>query len=216
MEKALRSDPKQVDQLVKNLDGLKRDYDTRQSYWQDTLPSKTPLELQIRDGILTASKDPAVEYFGVLFDEFLPAVKQGDDLKANSLIDNKLEPLYKRHKAAIKILADLTEKSQSLREQQAKERIKSRITLLVVIIVLSLLLSLSVGIYVIASITGPLEGAVNALRSVARRDLTPHLPVANEDEVGAMAEAFNIAIRAIRSGLSDAGTSLRYVLWFVG
>jgi methyl-accepting chemotaxis protein len=202
---ALRSDPKQIDQLVKNLEGLKHDFDSRQSYWENALPSKTPLEMQIRDGILTGSRDPAIKYFRILFDQFLPAVKRADDLQANAIIDAQLAPLYVQHKAAIERLADLTEKSQGLREQEAKERIASRITLLIVISVMSLLLTLAVGIYVITSITGPLEEAVDALRSVAGRDLTPQLTVANDDEVGAMATAFNTAMEAIRSGFGDAG-----------
>jgi methyl-accepting chemotaxis protein len=211
IEKALRSDPKQIDQLVKNLDGLKHDFDDRQSHWKDVLPSSTPLEIQIRGGILTESRDPAIKYFQVLFDQFLPAVKQGDDLKANAIIGTQLTPLYTQHKAAIESLADLTEKSQSLREQNAQDRIASRITLLIVISAMSLLLSLSVGIYVITSITGPLKRAVDALQSVADRDLTPHLNADNDDEVGAMAAAFNTAMRAIRRGFGDAGDIAKVV-----
>jgi methyl-accepting chemotaxis protein len=146
-----------------------------------------------------------------LFDQFLPAVKQGDDLKANAIIDTQLAPLYAEHKAAIERLADLTQKSQSLREQDAKDRIASRITLVIVISAMSLLLSLCVGIYVITSITGPLQSAVSARRRVAGRDLTPQLNVANDDEVGAMAAAFNTAMRAIRSGFGDAGNIAKIV-----
>ena len=138
-------------------------------------------------------------------DKFLPAVKRADDLQANTVIDTDLEPLYQQHKAAIERLADLTEESQSLHEKEAKERIASRITLLIVVIVVSLLLSLFFGIYVISSITGPLKKAVDALKSIAARDLTPQLTVVNDDEVGAMAAAFNTAMGAIRNGFSDAG-----------
>jgi methyl-accepting chemotaxis protein len=203
--KALRTDPKQIDALVKKIDGLKHDFDDRQSYWKNALPSETPLEMQIRDGILKHARDPAIKYFQILYDQFLPAVKRGDDLQTNTIIDTQLAPLYIQHKAAIESLADLTEKSQSQREGEAKGRIASRITLLIVISVISLLLSLSVGLYIISSITGPLQKAVAALRSVAGRDLTPQLTVVNDDELGAMATAFNTAMSAIKSGFGDAG-----------
>ncbi len=203
--KALRSDPKQIDALVKNIDGLKHDFDDRQSYWKNALPAETPLEMQIREGILREARDPAVKYFQILFDQFLPAVKRGDDAQANAIIDAQLAPLYVQHKAAIQSLADLTEKSQSLREAEARRRIASRITLLIVISLTSLVVSLLVGIYVITSITGPLKKAVDALQSVAGRDLTAHLVVVNDDEVGAMATAFNTAMGAIRGGFGDAG-----------
>jgi methyl-accepting chemotaxis protein len=203
--KALRSDPKQIDALVKNIDGLKHDFDDRQSYWKNALPAETPLEVQIREGILKEARDPAIKYFQILFDRFLPAIKRGDDAQANAIIDTQLAPLYVQHKAAIQSLADLTEKSQSLREADARRRIASRITLLIVISLVSLAVSLLVGIYVITSITGPLKKAVDALQSVAGRDLTAHLVVVNDDEVGAMATAFNTAMGAIRGGFGDAG-----------
>ncbi|MGC2658762.1 MAG: hypothetical protein WA324_12460, partial [Bryobacteraceae bacterium] len=186
IERAMRADPSRISALVKKLDGLKHDYDHRQTYWKDALPASTPLELQIRDGIQTASKGPATKYFQILFGEFLPAVQQKDDQRANLVIDTELAPLYVQHKAAIERLADLTEKSQSLREQEAGQRITSRIALLVVLIVLSLALLLGVGIYVMVSVTAPLQVAVTALQRVADHDLTAHLSVTNDDEVGAM------------------------------
>src|ERR1700760_1948117 len=183
MAKALRSDPKQIDPLIKKIEGLKHDFDDRQSHWKDALPAETPLEMQIRDGILRDARDPAIKYFQILADKLLPAVKRADDAQVNTIIDTELEPLYQQHKAAIERLADLTEKSQSLREEDAKARIASRIMLLIVISVVSLLASLFFGIYVISSITGPLKKAVEALQSIACRDLTPQLTAVNDDEV---------------------------------
>jgi methyl-accepting chemotaxis protein len=205
MAKALRSDPKQIDPLIKKIEGLKHDFDDRQSHWKDALPAETPLEMQIRDGILRDARDPAIKYFQILSDKLLPAVRRADDPQATTIIDAELEPLYQQHKAAIERLADLTQKSQSLREEEAKARIASRIMLLIVVSVVSLLASLFFGMYVISSITGPLKKAVDALQSIAGRDLTPQLTVVNDDEVGAMATAFNTAVGAIRSGFGDAG-----------
>ena len=91
--KALRSDPKQIDALVKKIDGLKHDFDDRQSYWKGALLAETPLEVQIREGILKEARDPAIKYFQILFDQFLPAVKRGDDAQANAIIDTQLAPL---------------------------------------------------------------------------------------------------------------------------
>jgi methyl-accepting chemotaxis protein len=205
IENALRSNPTQIDELIKRLDGLKHDYEDRQSYWKETLPNTTPLEKRIRDGILTGSKDPAAKYFQVLFAEFLPAIQRKDDRRANQLISTELEPLYRQHKSAIEQLADLTQKSQSLREQDAKQRIAARVTLLIAGIALSLVLILGVGAYIIVSITTPLQRAVLALQKVAGRDLTASLEVSNKDEIGTMAIAFNVAIDAIRNGFADAG-----------
>jgi methyl-accepting chemotaxis protein len=167
IEKALRSDPKQVDALVKNLDGLEHDYDDRQAYWEKALPSGTPLETQIRDGILNGSKDPATKYFQILRAQFLPAIKQGDASKADAIIDLQLSPLYVQHKAAIELLANLTERSQDQRVEEAKSRIASRITILIAVIVMSCLLTIVVGLYASHSITGSLKRAVEALKRVA-------------------------------------------------
>jgi methyl-accepting chemotaxis protein len=203
--KALKSDPTQVGPLVKNLDQLKHDYDDRQSYWEKTLPYSTPLEVEIRDGILKASKDPVTKYFQILTDQFLPAIAKGDSSAADAVIDTQLTPLYVQHKAAIVKLADQTQQSQDLRVDHAVKTIKSRITLSMVIIAISLLLSFGVGMYASRSITGPLTAAVAALESVSHRDLTPQLAIANHDEIGTMAAALNLALLAIRDGFGEAG-----------
>ena len=89
LAKALRSDPKQVDGLIKKIDDLKHDFDDRQAHWSTALPSNTPFEMQIRDGILKDARDPAMKYFQVLLDQFLPAVSRGDDLQANAIIETQ-------------------------------------------------------------------------------------------------------------------------------
>ena len=61
--KALRSNPKQIDPLIKKIEGLKHDFDDRQSHWKDALPAGTPLEVQIRDGILRDTREPVTRYF---------------------------------------------------------------------------------------------------------------------------------------------------------
>ena len=204
IQKALQSDPAGLDALVKNLAGLRHDYEDRQAYWDASLPNGTPLEAQIRDGILSQANKPASQYFQIVAVQLLPALKNRDSKAVASIIDAQLVPLYVEHKAAIERLADLTQKSQDLREQQAKHTIYSRILLLMIVIMMSLLGTLAVGFYASNSITGPLKSAVKALEGVATRDLTPRLDVRNGDEVGAMSKAFNVAMQAIRNGFSEA------------
>ena len=204
IQSAMRSNPGQVQSLLIELASLQHDYYDRQQYWSAELPSSTPLEENIRQVLLTESKQPADKYFQIVADEFLPAVKRGDPDAEAKIVDGSLAPLYAGHKLAILKLVDLTNKSKDLRVQGAVDTIKLRITLSIVAIVCSLLLLFAGGIYIASSISSPLKNAVAALETVAQRDLTPHLDVTSSDEIGVMSGALNAALSAIRGGFGEA------------
>ncbi|MEI6872433.1 MAG: methyl-accepting chemotaxis protein, partial [Verrucomicrobiota bacterium] len=65
--------------------------------------------------------------------------------------------------------------------------------------VIATVLSLSVT----HSIVGPVELAMHALEAVAKGDLTAHLPITGEDELGRLANALNQACESLRSTLMD-------------
>ena len=65
--------------------------------------------------------------------------------------------------------------------------------------VIATVLSLSVT----HSIVGPVELAMHALEAVAKGDLTAHLPITGEDELGRLANALNQACESLRSTLME-------------
>ncbi len=93
--KALRSDPKQIDPLVKKIEGLKHDFDDRQSHWKDALPcehaSGSADSRRHSDGRTRSCSQVLSRYCST---SFFPAVKRADDPQANAIIDTDLAPLY--------------------------------------------------------------------------------------------------------------------------
>ena len=207
IDKAIKSDPAAVDGLVKKLNGLKSDYNDRQSYWEKGLPSGTPLEIQIRDGILKGSRDPVNKYFEILFGQLLPAVQKHDSKLIDTLIDKSLTPLYNEHKAAIEQLADLTQKSQELREANAASRIRTRIIQAVSVAFLALCIIFSLGLYVIRTITRPLATAVEFVTHVSEGDLTHTVHVSSNDELGHMLGALSSMQDNLRRTLQEVAAA---------
>ena len=78
-----------------------------------------------------------------------------------------------------------------------------RVTVVTGLVALVALLALSV--WVLRSIRRPLLGMLEALRAVARRDLTVPVPAGRQDELGDMATALSEALTPIRETLRGVG-----------
>lgn len=204
--KSMKSDPAAIDAFEKKLTSLKSDYDDRQSYWDKSLQSSTQMETQIREMTLGTSKEPVSKYFEILFSQFLPAVKRHDTKAVDDLIDKSLTPLYNQHKAVIDQLADLTQKSQELRESTAAERIKSR-TLATIVTAISALTILGVmAWFIIRSISKPLDVAVEMVSRISKGDLTHSTKVSSTDELGRMLTALNAMQENLQATLREVAS----------
>jgi methyl-accepting chemotaxis protein len=189
VSRALKTDPSAVDGLLNKLKGLKSDYDDRQSHWLKSLPSSTPAEVQIRDAITKESKTPVDRYFETLSTSWLAAVQARNIKDCDELIDKSLTPLYNEHKAVIDRLGDLTQKSQELRERDAKQRIKSRTMSALSLALFAVLILIGLGGSIIRSITRPLAAAVDMLTHISEGDLTRSVAISSTDELGQMLSA---------------------------
>ncbi len=83
-------------ELVKHLDQLVKDFNDRHAYWDTNLPDGAT-----RTALLKESFDPAVTFFNVVKDQYLPAIEAGDKAKANALVAGPLHESYEAHRAAI-------------------------------------------------------------------------------------------------------------------
>ncbi|BFU46440.1 methyl-accepting chemotaxis protein [Krasilnikovia sp. MM14-A1004] len=70
---------------------------------------------------------------------------------------------------------------------------------------LAVVLTVLMGLVITASVVKPVAAVADALRTLARRDLTTKLPVEGHDELTVMAGAFNEATAAMRETLASVG-----------
>lgn len=78
------TNPKKFSSLLEKGKSLRNDFETRHKYWQNDLPDGGMKEALIKD-----SYQPAMDFYQMWDDEFVPALQKGDRSKAVSLIQGE-------------------------------------------------------------------------------------------------------------------------------
>ncbi|HYD79220.1 MAG TPA: methyl-accepting chemotaxis protein [Paucimonas sp.] len=184
LQLATTTDKAQQDKLIDRLKVLKADYDTRHEYW-----IKESLEQPLRDALLKETYDPALVFYGLAFNELVPAVQRGEADAVTAAI-GKINGAYETHRKAIDKVVEMSVKRAAADEAAAKGRIESATWLLVAILVLAVGAGLGMAWMIMRSILKPLQEAVDAAQTVAAGDLTRKITVDHaEDETGQLLQA---------------------------
>ncbi|AEV82348.1 Methyl-accepting chemotaxis protein mcpB [Actinoplanes sp. SE50] len=122
-----------------------------------------------------------------------PAAAAGlsDFLKVYSDLEEKLGDLDTRMYAEVKAAA-----------ARGAESSRSSNRFIVIAALLAALITATACVLTVRAVRRPLRGMLDALRALARRDLTVRAPVVNRDELGAMAVALNEAAGALQETVS--------------
>ena len=169
-------DKAQRDKFIERLNELKKDYDTRHTFW-----SSQQLEPQLVDQFLKQAHEPALAFFQTLFDEFIPAVLR-DDVQATQLAAAKLDTTDQLHRVAIDKVVALSVKRAEGSETDASEQIGSATTILVSVLVLTIGVCILVALLIMRSIVAPLQEAVTLAKVVAAGDLRANLTAQGHSE----------------------------------
>jgi methyl-accepting chemotaxis protein len=188
-------------QLRSRLKALHQDLRDRHTFWSDRL-SPGPL----RDKLLETSYQPAERFFEVLDSELLPALQQGQSAAARSILQTKLQPLYRTHRQAIEEVVSLANTSLEKVESSVKSVVSSRGTTLGV---LALVVMAAVGLAAFlvnrltTSIIGRLEKAGQFASAMASGDMTYMLQPGLDDEVGRLISALVKMKMSVRGMVTD-------------
>ncbi|TAN67191.1 MAG: PAS domain-containing protein [Methylobacter sp.] len=111
------TDPAEIDALTARFKTLKKDYESRHSYWLGQ-----SLEQELHTPLLQVSYQAAQEFYTEAEQHFLPAIQAGD---RNGALDSlqKMRPTYEQHRAAIDKVVQLTTARNAKDEIQARNTI---------------------------------------------------------------------------------------------
>lgn len=170
---------------------LKKDYDDRQTYWTENMVNPTMKEL-----ILVKSKKPAIAYFDLLSNEFIPALERGDQASAQALFDGKLKTLYSEHRKAIDELVKVSTEKAANDENAATNLISKGNTYMVGIVLLVTLVLIALAMYIVKllseSLTTIQYGLVAFFRFINRQNpKAERIQLPSKDEFGQMAHVIN-------------------------
>ena len=143
-----------------------------------------------------------------IHERFVQLVDAGRKDEAVSLIFGEGRKAISTWEADLQKLADLKEKRAGYRSREAILAAGRTIWLLVALGVLSLALGIWLAVAIARSIAQPAAAMCRAIeQGLAQGDLRVDLPVASDDELGRVGQAFNgflAQLRTLWSGLSDA------------
>jgi methyl-accepting chemotaxis protein WspA len=117
LELSQESDPAAIKRLVERVNFLRKDYETRHTFW-----TKEPLTPEMRDALLVRSYRPAVAFFDTWEREVVPAAVAGDTKRVAELSRGKLRALYEEHRRAIDDVVVLATKATV--DQEAAARVE--------------------------------------------------------------------------------------------
>ena len=86
----------QLQELKRQGDQLKAEYLSRHDYWQRLLP-----EGEVKTELCDASYAPALAFYRIRDEEFIPAIMAGEHDRAAALMDGRMMPQYQAHRHAI-------------------------------------------------------------------------------------------------------------------
>ncbi len=151
------------------------------------------------DKLQTAWKD-----YLVVLDQTIELAKAGKDAEALALSWQKGTPLYQE---VLTKGNDLLEFDKNLADDQTGVALTlaSRTTplLIIGILLISTVVAVIVGVWLTRSITNPLQILLASVQKVAAGDLTQTTTIAQDDEIGRLAAAFNVMVQNLRKTMAS-------------
>jgi len=198
LQAADETDPAKMDHLFKELKRLQANYEERHRFWKNE-----PLLEQgkLRDAMLIGAYEPAIQFYNIIFNQFIPAIQSGKRELAMKLVQGELKILYAEHRKSVdQVVLGATEKYEkveNLVNKKIRQDTKLLFTIAIVVIAAALILSLIIRY----SIVKPIIEVTNALQDIseAEGDLTCTIDVNSKDEVGLLALYFNKTLEKIKN-----------------
>jgi len=202
--------------LTMHTDAIMKNRDKISAAWQEYQKHELSPEEKVLADKYTESR---AKYVSEGLMPSREALLAGDFLKANEILLKKLNPAYTAANADANVLLGLILKSAKSEYQSSTDEYSTARIIAISMIVLGLLFGLGFAVWIIRSITGPVDQLKSVMMQIQEsNDLTRRVLVSGNDEVGQMAAAFNRLIENFQkiinqvlgnvSGVSGAAAQL--------
>ncbi len=196
------SESAQMDYFYAELKRLQADYEERHKFWiHEPLLEAGAL----KDAMLTGAYEPAVKFYEIVFNRFIPALQRGDREQARELAHGELKTLYSIHRQSIdKVVQGATEKYEKT-EAIAGITVQRDTKALFIFAFAIIAVAAAIVFFIIKSITKPINMVVDALKDIAEGegDLTRTINVHSKGEIGALALNFNNLMETMRVPIAE-------------
>lgn len=146
---------------------LRAEFDERHLFWIQDLPDDEMKRIKTVD-----CYEPALAFYNVIEDQFIPACLDGDAETAKELARGELRDHYETHRASIdKVVAMATERCAAV-ELEARSAVTRGVFLSAAIAGVLVTFCTALGLWIAGNIVKTLKGSAKSLQTVACRDLT--------------------------------------------
>jgi methyl-accepting chemotaxis protein len=154
------------DGIEKQLKQLMHEYSERQAHWQQsTLPPR------LHELLVEKSHAPAIRFFQIAFERYLPALRAGSEEEARQAL-TAMQEAYQIHRTAIDETVQLAKAEGLSLEKAADSTLSTRLWTLLGVVVFFSLLVFGLSLIIARGITTPLSDAVGVARAIAAGDLS--------------------------------------------
>lgn len=128
LQLAKETDPAKIEELINDEAQLKESYIVCHEIWMNSLP-----EGDLKKNMTEDSYKPAMAFFEVFENEFVPAIRSGDQEKVKALLTLKLDPLYLEHRYMIDQVVSLANTENAALEASADKMVGFNLFILLVL-----------------------------------------------------------------------------------
>jgi methyl-accepting chemotaxis protein len=172
--------------LVDRLQALKKDFEERHAFWR-----KADLSADLASLLLKQSYDPAVNFFALAFDSYVPALRSGDKEAAAAAL-KRMNTQYDLHRKAIDDVVQITVKRTESDEAAGQSAVASATAGQLALLAVALLAALAVALIILRrllrSLGGEPEYAAHICGQIASGNLDIEVTVRNGDTSSLLAD----------------------------
>jgi methyl-accepting chemotaxis protein len=180
-------DAKDIENLIKECERLKKEYDDRHNVWLSALE-----EGDLKVLLVSNSYEPAIKFYKILNDKFIPLIKAGKKVEAKVLLSGDLKIQYVEHRLAIDKVVKLANLQNESVSVSANETVNSQLTILSIIGILTVATLILGSLFIVKSIsTHFLEITKGITEGLGKGNLTVRLKSSSKTEIGRIAIVLN-------------------------
>ncbi|MHB1687420.1 MAG: methyl-accepting chemotaxis protein [Ignavibacteriaceae bacterium] len=182
-------DETQINSLIEKSKKLEEEYISRHDFWISDLEPGGMKKILVED-----SYKPAVEFFKVENDQFIPAIKSGNLELANLLLNTSLKENYEKHREAIDKVVELAGISNLKIEKESQDVISTRTLLIVILLLVAIGFISLVSYFTTVSITVPVKKLSSIADRLAVGDINVSANSEAQNELGDLERSFGLMI----------------------
>jgi methyl-accepting chemotaxis protein len=180
-----QADPAELDRMYAKAEALREEYMVRQAFWLVDLD-----EGELKNLMTVTTYDPAVDFYEIRDNEFIPAIQAGDIERAKTILRDELQPQYQAHRVEIDKAVALATIRYQQDEVLAAGAVTQTITWFILLGVLVAIMSATMAVLISLGIVKPLRRLTVTALEIAKGDIQQQIDYESKDEVGQLADGF--------------------------